>query len=93
MPLSASLRWASSFTLAQTWGLFMTTWVFQIFWQVLVILLIILFQSEIRQVLEKVDPLQAFGLRKKIKPGEWVQGFSEGAFTIGRKENRRPPDH
>jgi diadenylate cyclase len=74
------------FTLAQTWGLFMTTWVFQIFWQVLVILLIILFQSEIRQVLEKVDPLQAFGLRKKIKPGEWVQGFSEGVFTLAEKK-------
>jgi diadenylate cyclase len=74
------------FTLAQTWGLFMTTWVFQIFWQVLVILLIILFQSEIRQVLEKVDPLQAFGLRKKIKPGEWVQGFSQGAFTLAEKK-------
>lgn len=70
------------FTLAQTWGLFLTTWVFQIFWQVLVILLIILFQSEIRQVLEKVDPLQALGLRKKIRPGEWVHGFSEGVFTL-----------
>ena len=33
------------FTIAQTWGLFLTTWVFQILWQVLVILLIILFQS------------------------------------------------
>jgi diadenylate cyclase len=74
------------FTLAQTWGLFMTTWVFQIFWQVLVILLIILFQSEIRQVLEKVDPLQAFGFRKKIKPGEWVQGFSEGVFTMAERK-------
>jgi diadenylate cyclase len=74
------------FTLAQAWGLFMTTWVFQIFWQVLVILLIILFQSEIRQVLEKVDPLQAFGFRKKIKPGKWVQGFSEGVFTLAEKK-------
>ena len=74
------------FTVAQTWGLFMTTWVFQIFWQVLVILLIILFQSEIRQVLEKVDPLQAFGLRKKIKPGEWVQGFSEGVFLLAERK-------
>jgi diadenylate cyclase len=73
------------FTLAQTWGLFLTTWVFQIFWQVLVILLIILFQSEIRQVLEKVDPLQAFGLRKKIVPGTWVQGFSEGVFSLAER--------
>ena len=45
------------FTVARTWGLFLTTWVFQILWQVLVVLLIILFQSEIRQVLE----LEHFG--------------------------------
>ena len=51
------------YTLARSWGLFLTTWVFQIFWQVLVILLIILFQSEIRQVLERVNPLQVIGLR------------------------------
>lgn len=74
------------FTLAQTWGLFLTTWVFQIFWQVLVILLIILFQSEIRQVLEKVDPLQALGLRKRMKPGEWLQGFSEGVFSLAERK-------
>jgi diadenylate cyclase len=34
------------FTLARTWGLFLTTWVFQILWQVFIILLLILFQSE-----------------------------------------------
>lgn len=73
------------FTVAQTWGLFLTTWVFQVFWQVLVILLIILFQSEIRHVLEKVDPLQAFGLRKKIVPGRWVQVFSEGIFSLAER--------
>jgi diadenylate cyclase len=73
------------FTVAQTWGLFLTTWVFQIFWQVLVILLIILFQSEIRQVLERVDPLQAFGLRKKIVPGRWVQELSEGVFSLAER--------
>ena len=31
------------FTIARTWGLFLTTWVFQILWQVLIVLLIILF--------------------------------------------------
>lgn len=74
------------FTTAQTWGLFLTTWVFQIFWQVLVILLIILFQSEIRQVLERVDPLQAFGLRKKVVPGKWVHRFSEGIFSLAERK-------
>jgi diadenylate cyclase len=76
------LALAVVYTLAQTWGLFMTTWVFHIFWQVLVLLIIILFQSEIRQVLERVDPLQAFGLRKRAKPGKWLQSFSEGVFSL-----------
>jgi len=70
------------FTVAQTWGLFLTTWVFQILWQVLVILLIILFQSEIRQVLEKFDPLRTLGLRKAAQPGQWTQGLSDAVFTL-----------
>lgn len=70
------------FTAARTWGLFLTTWVFQILWQVLVILLIILFQSEIRQVLEKVNPLKSLGFHKLPEPGEWGASFSEGIFYL-----------
>lgn len=70
------------FTIARTWGLFLTTWVFQILWQVLVILLIILFQSEIRQVLEKVNPLRTLGFNKLQMPGKWIAGFSEGIFNM-----------
>jgi diadenylate cyclase len=73
------------FTVARTWGLFMTTWVFQILWQVLVILLIILFQSEIRQALERVNPLQALGLRKHGQPGKWVQVLAEASFLMARR--------
>ncbi|MBW1711527.1 MAG: DNA integrity scanning protein DisA nucleotide-binding domain protein [Deltaproteobacteria bacterium] len=51
------------YSLARFWGLFLTTWVFQILWQVVVILFLILFQNEIRQVLERVSPLKAFGRR------------------------------
>ncbi len=74
-----------AFTLARTWGLFLTTWVFQIFWQVLVILLIILFQSEIRQVLERVDPLQALRLRKFSLPEKWVPEFTQGVFSLAKR--------
>jgi uncharacterized protein (TIGR00159 family) len=73
------------FTVARTWGLFMTTWVFQILWQVLVILLIILFQSEIRQALERVDPLQALGFRKHAQPGKWVQVLAEASMMLAKK--------
>ena len=71
-----------AFTMAKTWGLFLTTWVFQIFWQVLIILLIILFQSEIRQVLERVNPLKVLGFRRGSYPDEWVPSFSSGVLTL-----------
>jgi len=73
------------FTVARAWGLFLTTWVFQIFWQVLIILLIILFQSEIRQVLERVNPLKAIGFQRFSDSGKWVPSFSEGVMGLAEQ--------
>lgn len=73
------------YTAARAWGLFLTTWVFQILWQVLVILLIILFQSEIRQVLEKFNPLQALGLRKFSRLEEWIPNFAKAVFSLAKR--------
>jgi diadenylate cyclase len=73
------------FTAARAWGLFLTTWVFQIFWQVLIILLIILFQSEIRQVLERVNPLKAIGFNRISDPGEWIPAFASGIFLLASR--------
>jgi diadenylate cyclase len=70
------------FTLARFWGLFLTTWVFQILWQVLIVLIIILFQSEIRQVLERVNPLQMLGLRSFSKSADWVASFVKGIHSL-----------
>jgi diadenylate cyclase len=74
------------YTVARSWGLFLTTWVFQIFWQVLVILLIILFQSEIRQVLERVNPLKIIGLRAISGTEDWVPNFVEGVFSLAERK-------
>lgn len=73
------------FTVARTWGLFLTTWMFQILWQVLVILLIILFQNEIRQVLERVNPLKSLGFHKHHHDSGWIEGLSEGVFSLGAR--------
>ena len=54
------------YSIAKLWGLFLTTWVFQILWQVLLILLLILFQTEIRQVLEKVSPMRYLRSRRRV---------------------------
>ena len=74
------------YTAARTWGLFLTTWAFQVLWQVLVILLIILFQSEIRQVLERVNPLQGMGFHKISRPEKWILGFTEAIFGLAKRK-------
>jgi uncharacterized protein (TIGR00159 family) len=74
------------YTLARSWGLFLTTWVFQILWQVLVIMLIILFQSEIRQVLERVNPFKVVGLRVFAKTEDWITGFVEGVCALAKRK-------
>jgi diadenylate cyclase len=74
------------FSLARFWGLFLTTWVFQILWQVLIVLIIILFQSEIRQVLERVNPLQMLGLRSFPKSADWIPNFVNTVFSLARQK-------
>ena len=74
------------YTVARTWGLFLTTWVFQFMWQILVILIVVLFQSEIRQVLEKVNPLQRLKLRRFSEPEQWISEFAKGIFALAKEK-------
>lgn len=74
------------YSVAQIWGLFLTTWVFQIFWQVLIILIIILFQSEIRQVLERVNPFYALGWKQSGAGASWIDSFSKAVFELGAQQ-------
>lgn len=70
------------YSIAKAWNLFLTTWVFQILWQVLIILLLILFQSEIRQVLEKVSPMRYLRSRRRVLQGSFVRELSQVAFDL-----------
>ena len=74
------------FTVAKTWGLFLTIWVFQFLWQILIILIVVLFQSEIRQVLEKVNPLQRLRLRRLSETVQWVSEFAKGIFALAKEK-------
>lgn len=74
------------FMVAESWGLFLTTWVFQILWQVFVILLIILFQKEIRQMLERFNPLKNMGFKQRIPQEEWIPEFSKWAFDAAKRK-------
>ncbi len=80
------LALGSIFTIAQTWGLFLTTWMFQILWQVLIILLVILFQPEIRQFLERFNPLRKLSWRKSSNPAIWIETLSEACFKLARNK-------
>ena len=70
------------YSIAKFWGLFLTTWVFQILWQVLVILLLILFQAEIRQVLEKVSPMRYLRSRRRVFQKTFTKELSELLFEL-----------
>jgi diadenylate cyclase len=74
------------FIVAKSWGLFLTTWVFQILWQVFVILLVILFQKEIRQMLERFNPLKTMGLKYRSTADDWFPGFAAWAFDAAKKK-------
>jgi len=73
------------FMVAKSWGLFLTTWVFQILWQVFVILLIILFQQEIRQMLERFNPLKTFGFKHGSDKENWIPSVAGWAFDAANK--------
>ena len=74
------------YLVARTFGLFLTTRVFQILWQVFVILLIVLFQSEIREVLEKVNPTKFFPNRRSPSGTRYIQEIVDATFQLA-KEN------
>ncbi|GAG43433.1 unnamed protein product, partial [marine sediment metagenome] len=46
----------------------------------------ILFQSEIRQVLERVNPLQMIGLRAFPKSADWIPNFVTGVFSLAKQK-------
>ena len=70
------------YSIAKLWGLFLTTWVFQILWQVLLILLLILFQAEIRQVLEKVSPMRYLRSRRRAFKKTFSKALSQLLFEL-----------
>jgi len=72
------------FGLARLWGLFLTSWVFQILWQVAILLVIILFQPELRQILERMSPFRWFKPRGRSQPGDWVSCLVDGVFSLAK---------
>jgi uncharacterized protein (TIGR00159 family) len=75
------------YIMVRSWGLFLSTWVFQVFWQALIILIIIVFQPEIRDVLEKVNLLNFIQGKKNSSPDtSRIEAISRATFQMA--ENR-----
>jgi len=74
------------YSLAKFWGLFMTTWAFQTLWQVLIILLLILFQNEIRQVLERVSPLRYLTTRRQASTAAALEELTTALFELAGRD-------
>ncbi len=74
------------FALARLWGLFLTTWVFQILWQAAVLVVIVLFQPELRQILERMSPFRWLKPKAGSQQGDWVSNIVDGVFTLARSK-------
>jgi uncharacterized protein (TIGR00159 family) len=74
------------YIMVKSWGLFLSTWVFQVFWQALIILIIIVFQPEIRDVLEKVNLLNFIQGKKNSSPDtSRIEAISRAIFQMAEK--------
>ncbi len=75
------------YILVRSWGLFLTTWVFQIFWQALIILFIIVFQPEIREVLAKVNFLDFIQGKRTLSPDSLkIDAICKAVFQMAEEK-------
>ncbi len=58
--LIALLALGACYLFARWSGLFITTWILQYLWAVILVIMVVVFQSEIRQVLERLSPVRFF---------------------------------
>ncbi len=71
--------------LARLTGLFITTWILQYLWAVILVLTVVIFQSEIRQVLERMSPLRFFLGRPEALDRVSVEEVVRAAFDLAQK--------
>lgn len=73
------------YLLVRSWGLFLSTLLLQVFWQALIILIIIVFQPEIREVLEKLNLLNLFHGKKSLSSGlSTIETIRRSVFRLAR---------
>ncbi|HSR11947.1 MAG TPA: diadenylate cyclase CdaA, partial [Thermodesulfobacteriota bacterium] len=70
------VRWA---------GLFMTSWILQYLWAVILVIIVVVFQSEIRQVLDRLSPMRFFIGRPEALGRLVVEEVAHAAFELAQR--------
>jgi diadenylate cyclase len=70
--------------LARWSGLILAGWLFQSLWAVIVILLIVVFQPELRQILERMSLLDVVRGRRNLLQRETLTELTEAVFDLAR---------
>ena len=73
------------YLLARWSGLFITTWILQYLWAVILVIAVVIFQSEIRQVLERMSPLRFFLGRLEALDRMVIEEIVRAAFELAQK--------
>ncbi|HWT81652.1 MAG TPA: diadenylate cyclase, partial [Candidatus Methylomirabilis sp.] len=71
--------------LARWSGLFITTWILQYLWAVILVIVVVVFQSEIRQVLERMSPLRFFLGRLEALDRMVIDDIVRAVFELAQK--------
>ena len=69
--------------IARLLGLFITSWLLQYLWAIIVLLLVVIFQPEIRNFLEGVSPAKFLTKSPKLA-AETIDELAEGAFQLAK---------
>jgi uncharacterized protein (TIGR00159 family) len=73
------------YLLARLSGLFITTWILQYLWAVILVIAVVIFQSEIRQVLERMSPVRFFLGRPEALDRLVLEEVGRAAFELAQK--------
>ncbi|MBI5967781.1 MAG: TIGR00159 family protein [Deltaproteobacteria bacterium] len=73
------------YLLARWSGLFITTWILQYLWAIILVIAVVIFQSEIRQVLERMSPVRFFLGRPEALDRLVLDEVMRAAFELAQK--------
>jgi len=83
--LIALLALGVLYPLARWAGLFITSWILQYLWAVILVIIVVVFQSEIRRALERMSPLRFFLGRPETLDRMTVEEVVRTAFELAQK--------